>query len=130
MKKLILALLLIVLSMSITFNVYAADNFKSANSQDETREEKNRICFAVGGAYEIAANIRNEGYNPQTAFNYVREADKPSKNGKTILLDSKVKSIVNQVYFDVGFINAYGTALRQQMYLTCMGYYKPMQPLK
>jgi hypothetical protein len=69
-------------------------------------------CNIIGSAYEIVANVRNANRSPEDALSLIQGMPGTSLGEK--------KTIINKVYFDPAFENAWGDALSNQMATICM----------
>jgi hypothetical protein len=80
------------------------------------------ICSLVGSVYETAASARDMKMPPEKALDMVSAYSEVPLEGR--------KKIINEVYFDQGFVYAGGTPLRYQMMDLCMNGPKNWKPLK
>jgi hypothetical protein len=77
-----------------------------------------------GVTYQQAASYRDEGVSPQSAFASLKSLKDQGVN------EGFLKGAINRVYFDPGFVNAGGEALRDQMANICLhpqGRFKPLK---
>lgn len=88
---------------------------------------KNIVCQLRGEVFSSAAQIRDQGGDPKTAYGVAGQYIKPVND-----IDSAyVKKAVNLVFFDPAFANAGGPRLAQQIADLCLNDGKPkFQPLK
>lgn len=83
-----------------------------------TSDEKNdAICHLIGGMFESAAQLRNEGAPPETAERMLTSYQiewAPEITGE------RIRETVALVYFNPDFAQAWGRRLHRQMYQKCM----------
>lgn len=98
-----------------------ADN-KNGVSAECKRQIKLNYCVYLGILYADLAHDRDIGMPPQVWFKTF------SNYWEQLFPEKLVKKIVNQVYFDPGFVNAGGEKLNYQMRDICLG--NTFKPLK
>jgi hypothetical protein len=101
---------------------------QGATDEDAARQERIRVCTFKGAFYAAAATSRDQGQSPQDTFAYIKSLRQ--RIGVNIS-DQYIKTAINQVYFDPGFLRAGGTPLQYQVMQACAAN-KPLgfQPLK
>lgn len=103
-----------VLLCTLSFLAYAQSNL---SPEAEKAWQARRPCIATGQIFKSAAEARDQGYDPKTAFQI---AGSLAANWKLPGIDAElVKKVVNLVYFDPAFSNAGGYRLQNQMEELC-----------
>lgn len=95
---------------------------KNGVSAECKRQIKLNYCTYFGILYTDLAQARDIGESPQQWFQAL------GKHWEQLFPEKILKKIVNQVYFDPGFVNAGGEELNYQMRDTCLG--NTFKPLK
>lgn len=93
-------------------------------AQQAPTDEQKDHCMKIGLAYQMAATGRDSNWPPELALKTI------TASAAAGISQEQGKRIVNQVYFDPGFVNAGGRALANHIYSACLyphGYYKPLK---
>jgi len=80
-------------------------------------EKNDAICHLIGGMFESAAQLRNEGAPPETAE---RMLTSYQIEWAPEITRERIRETVALVYFNPDFARAWGRRLHQQMYQKCM----------
>ncbi|CAE6939172.1 hypothetical protein R69608_05140 [Paraburkholderia nemoris] len=94
------------------------------NKRGPTQSQVTNFCMTQGVTYQQAASYRDEGMSPQSAFASLKSLKDQGIN------EGFLKGAINRVYFDPGFVNSGGEALRDQMANMCLhpqGLFKPLK---
>jgi hypothetical protein len=114
MKTIILAVLLACMSFAYGEEV--------TPEQQEKNKEITYHCGQLGGVFEMAAGMRDDGIRPEDTLKYVA--------GHVVSPQEK-KDAINLVYFNPAFANARGKSLMMAVFNTCVfGPPKPFERLK
>jgi hypothetical protein len=95
---------------------------KNGVSVECKRQIKLNYCTYFGILYTDLAEARDKGESPQQWFQAL------GKYWEQLFPEKLLKKIINQVYFDPGFVNAAGEKLNYQMRDICLG--NTFKPLK
>ncbi len=98
---------------------------KAANKLEDVgrcKQDKNCYCTYLGIFYTTLAGSRDQGESPQQWYKAL------GSYWEKLFPEKLVKKIINQVYFDPGFVNAGGEKLNYQMRDICLG--NTFKPLK
>lgn len=80
-------------------------------------EENDAICSLIGGMFESAAQLRNEGAPPETAERMLKAYQ---IDWAPEITRERIQETVALVYFNPDFAQAWGRRLHRQMYQKCM----------
>jgi hypothetical protein len=107
------------LALAISLFVFCQLSFGDV---DQCKRDKMCYCAYLGAFYETVAEHRDQGEPPQDFFKAL------GAHYAALFSEKRVKKIINQVYFDPGFVNAGGARLNYQMRDICLG--NTFRPLK